>query len=317
MISSYSHHRIKYDIQNHRFVCEYQRSRDMVPYLTQPLVLNCDLTLMCNMKCTHCVARDMKRYVSGDLEVNEGLIEVINDSPFMVVVITGGEPLLPHCQTAMLKLVNGLRYKGIIVDTNGTIPPSEKVLELFIKKNVLVRVSLDSMRIQDEIRLRKSVGPKGSSEETYMQKLALIPRLCASGVKVAIQSVLTTVNSVSIQYIPQKLREWRIDQWYVQRMIPTSNKEITERLTKNLCYEDTFDCLERSARLLGIRCITKRDRRHNCVFLMVGNGQIYTQSEMGGEKIYLGRIGEIGNYYEFVCAPDHSARYYSPAATGS
>jgi hypothetical protein len=67
------------------------------------------------------------------------------------------------------------------------------------------------------------------------------------------------------------------------------------------------------ARRHAITCASKRDRRHNCVFLLVGDGAIYTQADKEGRKLFLGRLGEIKNYFEFVSASEHSCRYYSQA----
>lgn len=51
-----------YDTQEHRFFCVSNLKAKKVPYITKPIVLNCDLTFECNMDCLYCVAKDMKDF---------------------------------------------------------------------------------------------------------------------------------------------------------------------------------------------------------------------------------------------------------------
>jgi MoaA/NifB/PqqE/SkfB family radical SAM enzyme len=283
----------------------------MLPNPAQPVVLNCDLTLQCNMRCVHCVARDMIKYTTSDLKTTSDLIKRINKSPFMVLVITGGEPFLPEYEKSLLRLIRGAKGKALIIDTNGTIFPSKTVLHEIIKKRVLVRVSCDSLRVKDEIALRRSPRGNEASKACYFQKIELIPKLRAAGVKISVQSVLHKVNEMSIRALPEKLNQWKIDTWYIQRLIPTSSIATLEKFSRNFDYDSAFDHLEKISARHGILCMTKRDRRHNCVFLMVGDGQIYTQAEQKGEKIFLGHLGQLAHYFELVSPTDHAARYYS------
>jgi len=89
-----------------------------------------------------------------------------------------------------------------------------------------------------------------------------------------------------------------------------NDTELAGLILKNEHYEERIRSIEQEAPRYGVRCFNKRDRRHNCVFLMVGDGQIYTQSDSGGEKISLGRIGEIKDYFAYVSSSEHSTRYY-------
>ena len=133
-----------------------------MPYAAEPVLLNCYLTLKCNMNCVHCVARDMASFAEQDMDVSERKLARINASPFLVVVVTGGEPFLPESETRLLALLAGLVRQGLVVDTNGTIVPSGEVIKALLHKKVLVRVSLDSPRLQDEASLRACVKrPRG------------------------------------------------------------------------------------------------------------------------------------------------------------
>jgi len=311
---------LRYDTSAHRFLCVVKDTQEL-PFIRQPVVLNVDLTFKCNLSCRHCVARDMQTVMPDDLCISSRLLKSINDSPFMVVVITGGEPLLPEYGESLSSLVEGIRDKGIIVDSNGTNPLSEQLLRLLRSKEVMVRISLDALRAQDETCLRGVFPPSGRptvrskkrSIEAYMTKIATINALRSAGVRVSIQSVLHANNRVSLLKLPEVLKHWGIDQLYVQRLIPTAS------LKNQYCldgekYEETLDAIEAECRRLGVDCISKRDRRHNCVFLLVGNGEVFTQGEKPGEKIRLGRLKDMKRYYfDFVSSSEHSWRYYGNA----
>ncbi len=313
--------KIKYDTKTHIF--RYVSTKNLIyqPYVSNPLVLNCYLTNKCNMSCLHCVAKDLKQYNDSDLVVTSDLIKRINNSKFLVIVITGGEPLLPEYEPALIKLINGIEDKGIIIDTNGTYFPSEEVRKIGKKKTVLFRISLDSVRDADEVQLRimpKDNKKKDMSKDVYWQKLNIIDQFCSYGSKLAIQSVLYKKNISSIKPIINQLQGWGIDLWFIQRLIPTNKVKETGKRGKdepfflpNEEYEKILWQLERDATTRGVKCVFKRDRRHNCVFLLVQNGFIYTSENNGRGRILLGKIGEIKNYFEVVSSSEHSTRYYS------
>jgi len=195
--------RIKYDTASQEFTYTQNKAFTEFPYVRKPVVLNCDLTLDCNMRCRHCVAHDMRRYCSANLEVSPHLIEKINKSPFMTIVITGGEPLLTEFEEPLVRLISGLKRKGIMVDTNGCIKPSDRVLRTFINKRVLLRVSLDSLRMRDEVKLRMKRECRYPWNDrvtrlAYENKCSLIPKLVNFGINVGIQTVLHKRNFVSI-----------------------------------------------------------------------------------------------------------------------
>jgi len=280
----------------------------------RPVVLNCVLTLKCNMQCPYCVARDMRAYAresDGNLSISDSLLARINASPFTAVVITGGEPLLPECESRLLRLVHGLQDKTITVDTNGTIEPSQRIRDSLREYDVLVRVSLDSLRIEDEQHLRRTAGAFSATLEAYKLKLRLIPFLHDNGVRVSVQSVLHGFNRQSIFDLPAQLQQWSLEDWYVQRLIPaTAIRHDPTAFLSNDEYDHLFTDLAALSARYGIRCITKRDRRHNCVFLLIEDGELYTQGEPTQWKVHLGHLGDELDYFAHVSALDHCARYH-------
>jgi len=308
--------RLLYDTQAHRFRCLPDVDTGALPHAAEPVVLNVYLTLKCNMACTHCVSRDMSRYGDRALEVSSELVKNINTSPFLVVVITGGEPLLPEFEKPLLALIRGLRSKAIVLDSNGTIHPSPQLVKALVRRNVLLRISLDSARPQDEICLRRTRGPAAESTEIYLRKLELVSRLAGQGVHIGAQSVLHRNNMKSILGLAEKLHALGVRRWWVQRLVPTvlsagydCRKYIIE--PRDHRHARLASEIRRVAAKAGIYCFWKGDLRDNCVFLLAGDGDIYTQPEKPGRKILVGKLGRIDDFFTYVSRADHCARYYA------
>lgn len=316
--------KLAYNTKNHKFSINPNSQIDSLPYAGSPIVLNVDLTLKCNMNCIHCVAKDMEKQINDDLHITKKSIDWINKSSFMVVVITGGEPLLPEREDALVSLISGIKSKGVIVDTNGTIIPSKKVIDSMLKKNVLLRVSLDSVNPRDESYFRRLSASANTSVKinevdikAYYEKCKNIERFKKRGIKLAVQTVLSTKNEISILDVPELLDEYKIEDWYIQRFIPSYKaQEYDHKLKKykyelkEKIYQEILKKLDVQCRKLGIDCRGKKEKRHNSVFLLVGDGYLYTQSnEKPGEKI---KLGNIDGYFAsgIVSLDEHSVRYY-------
>ena len=301
----------------HSFEFKPKKGMKPAPYVSEPLILNIDLTFSCNMQCPHCVAMDMAEQLGGredaDLRCSEELLEAINESRFMVVVITGGEPLLNEYRERLIWLIEGIRKKGVIIDTNGTIMPSPQLISLLQKKRAMVRISWDIPDPTAECHLRRYTSGMYQNDVDYMlAKESIIEELIRKKVTVSVQSVLHLRNYLnsSMLMFPKKLRALGIKKWYIQRYIPSYKTRGKYSLSYRK-YEKAIKRLTKLAEKENIECITKLDRRHNSVFLLVKDGQLYTQSdEIAGNKVPLGKIGKISNFFEYVSAPDHSARYY-------
>jgi len=306
--------RLIYDTSTHRFSREQVNGIDATPYTQHPVVLNIDLTMKCNMACLHCVTKDFDQ--AQDLVVSKRLIDWINKQDFMVVVITGGEPFLPEYEKNLITILQGMKKKGLIVDTNGTIFPSGSVIDMIAKTNTLIRVSWDSVRSYDEIYFRqvKTNIPQNRdiNNKYYQMKIDTIKRLRSAGVDVAVQSVIHKKNRDSIVRMPVMLTKLSIKQWYIQRFIPSYKATDKKFGVSSEDYDEATTKLIKECKKAGIECITKKDKRHNSVVLLVGDGLLFTQGEKPGQKIPLGTIYSDGDirYFEYISSADHAERYY-------
>ena len=301
-----------YNTSKHRFSRIQTNGKEVTPYVNEPVVLNVYLTMKCNLDCMHCVSKDFEQ--KDDLVISTELVDWINRSPFMVIVITGGEPLLPEYENQLIRLLGETRKKGLIIDTNGTNFPSHSLIEMIFKTSALVRISWDAIRPQDEMYFRhvKPLTTRSYQEnlDWYKKKQDMIQRFRSAGVNIAIQSVIHKKNLDSILDMPKVLHEFSINQWYIQRFIP-SHKATRESLdVSGIEYEQVTEKLVEECRDLSIDCITKKDRRHNCVVQLVGDGFLYTQGEKPRQKLLLGRIDSDIKYFNYISSADHAERYY-------
>ena len=306
---------IRYDTIAHRFLLDVATQSLDSPNPTEPILLNIDLTLRCNMDCHHCVAADMVKEVgsfdAGELVLSDQLFEAIKSSPFLVVVLTGGEPFLPSQAERLEALIKGIKNKGIIVDTNGTDIPSSKMLRVLKKRGTLVRVSWDTPVPAEEVKLRKY--PKGmysTDLEAIRAKENFIDTLVQNDILVAVQTVIHKGNyqSKSLEILPEKLHAMGVNRWVLQRFIPSHRKLVGSSLQAKQALS-AMENLSKRAERVGVECDFKADLRHNSVFLLVGDGDLYTQSNKEpGKKIKIGKIGET-RYFAWVSQTDHADRY--------
>lgn len=265
------------------------------------------------MNCRYCVAKDFAGIVNEDLILSNDLIRWLNNSPFMLLVLTGGEPLMPPYDAVSLRLINSIKRRGIIIDTNGTWLPDRTVLNQLKKHNVMVRVSMDSISPEEEIEQRKvGRGQKLDDHSAYYEKLNNILKFQSAGICTAVQTVIWRSNSSSLYQMIYWLADHGIKRWYLQRLIPSHRfKKPTGRfvLEKSKYYSEATS-IAKKARAVGIECVAKMDLRHNSVFLLTADGELYTQGNAPGQKVRLGRFHDINNYFDYVSAADHACRYY-------
>jgi MoaA/NifB/PqqE/SkfB family radical SAM enzyme len=265
------------------------------------------------MDCDYCVAKDFAGIQDEDLALSSEMIRWINRSPFMLLVLTGGEPLMPPYDAISLRLINSVKDRGIILDTNGTFIPDHKVLSRLKKRRVMVRVSMDSMRVDEEIELRHMA--KGGSlddRSTYRKKLTNVERFLSAGLTTTIQTVVWRNNPDGLYQMIDWLSEHGIKQWYLQRLIPSYKfryPPVRFSLKQHDYYSLVADVAAK-AHSAGIECIPKMDLRHNSVFLLTADGVVYTQGAEPGQKVRLGTIKDKMEYFDYVSAADHACRYY-------
>jgi len=310
---TYSWGFLRYDTRKHAFWHRETEPRLSDPYADKPVVLNVVITRRCNMDCEYCVAKDFTGIEQPDLVLSPDMVQWINRSPFMLLVLTGGEPLMPPYDAVSIRLIESVRKRGVILDTNGTLLPRRDVLSCLKEHRVMLRVSMDSVRPEDEIELRRMVkGRDRGARSAYFTKVANIERFLSAGVYTAVQTVVWRKNPDSLYQMIDWLSAQGIKRWYLQRLIPSYRfKDPPTRFAlKPADYYSLVTELAAKAHLKGIECVPKMDLRHNSVFLLTANGVLYTQGAAPGQKVRLGTIQDDISFFDYVSAADHARRYY-------
>ena len=80
----------------------------------------------CDLQCSFC---DSQYHVEGKQMSSEEIIEEIKQYNSKIIIITGGEPLLQQQEIlSFIKEINPERKYNIVIETNGTIIPSQNLL---------------------------------------------------------------------------------------------------------------------------------------------------------------------------------------------
>lgn len=147
------------------------------------------LTHRCNLGCLHCYAReDGGAPASPELTSAQwqGIIDEIKDAGCLYLLLTGGEPLLRDDFSA---IYSHARRSGFLVTvfTNGTLV-SDRVLDLF--RELPPRLVEISLYGATEATHDRVTGVPGS----FALARRGIEKLAALGIRIALKSVMMTLN---------------------------------------------------------------------------------------------------------------------------
>jgi MoaA/NifB/PqqE/SkfB family radical SAM enzyme len=215
-------------------------------------------------------------------DIRQDIIKFVNDSYFLKLVISGGEPFENNTIGDILPQIDHLK-KAIVIDTNGTheFQPSE--IELIRRKNITLRISLDSVNPNENEKIRTC--PSGPYFERIVANIEL---LIKSGINIALQTVVTKSNIKSLTQLAAMISHWDIKKWYLQPMIPSGRGKFMEHLVPTH-LSIIKECLK-----LGLDegiLLLKEDENHKAVVLLNNYGDLITEDS--NENILLGTICNI------------------------
>ncbi len=163
-----------------------------------PLACTLDITERCNLECVHCFLGGRRNGGNGDLPVERAcrLFEMLSTAGVLVLVVTGGEPLMhPGFRTIWREA----RRKGFLVSlfTNGTLVDGE--LAAFLADHPPRRVEVSAYGYT-EATYESITGTTGS----YARFLDGVECLRATGAKVRLKFPVLREN----QHELDAAREW-------------------------------------------------------------------------------------------------------------
>ena len=243
--------------------------------LNHPLLINWNINGKCQNSCIYCFANDyiFMEDIVYESEINN-IIDSIKKLTPLVVVISGGEPLL---YSKLKFLLNKLvQFCNVVIDTNGLCLDEDFIL--YCKNNkILIRVSLDDYRgyINDNIRLSSIK----NSTDIILKKIYMLLELDANFI---IHTVLSNNNMESIIEFAKTLLFMQIKFWEIQVVIPYNDDK--EKLHKKINEIEEF--FEKSKNKITIKIHNNYDDE-KCIILINPRGEFLTRKTNSLKKEFI------------------------------
>lgn len=167
-----------------------------------PLAGSLALTHHCNARCVHCYAA--KPVFPKELGTDRmiGLIDEIADAGCLFLLLTGGEPLV---RPDFKRLYTRIRERGMLasVFTNGSLV-DEDTMGLF--RELPPRIVDVTLYGYTEDTYRRVTGVSGMRAKVW----TAVERLIASGIRVAVKTVVLSLNCHEFRDIEAQARDWGV-----------------------------------------------------------------------------------------------------------
>ena len=159
--------------------------------LTAPVNLTWEVSLACNLRCTHCLSASGEP-AAGELTTAEALdlVEQLHQARVFQINFGGGEPFM---RPDFEEILSACHSRGIMtcISTNGTLLNAERVARLAASRGlVAIQVSMDGSTPEtcDAIR----------GKGVFTRAIEAIKLLAATSIPTSINTVLTKQNAAQI-----------------------------------------------------------------------------------------------------------------------
>jgi radical SAM protein with 4Fe4S-binding SPASM domain len=196
-----------------------------------PLVLSWNVTLKCNLKCSHCYINAKEKSLPDELSTDAAkmLIHQITEVSRPLLILSGGEPLLREDIFEIIRYGadRGLRMG---MGSNGMLIDDEVTRRLEDARMGTVAISLDSSipERHDEFR-----GVKGCWEHA----INAIKSLKNSRIQVQVNCTVTPQNYDEVDDIMSLAEDLGVENFHLFFLVPTGRGTDIEDITPRM-YED-------------------------------------------------------------------------------
>ena len=205
-----------------------------ISFSPKPLVINWLITGKCTHNCNYCYAADVMW--KNTTEPNENDIKDIIDNILvinpLVVVLTGGEPLLSPYLNIIIESLAG--RVGLIIDTNGYVFSQEQ-LKIFKDKQIVVRISIDSQRPKVNDRYRPVIGDKKKQNLGAKKAIDLLNNCLDKDIASIVHTVTHRYNINDLSGMGEKFVCLGVKVWRILRLSPANDKP---NINKVLGYDE-------------------------------------------------------------------------------
>jgi radical SAM protein with 4Fe4S-binding SPASM domain len=245
-------------------VCIMSRRLDVLNHEPHPRYVVWEITLRCDLACTHCGSRagpSRERFTGkrGELTTAEAL-EVVGQLAAMgtsEVVLIGGEAYL---HDGFLEIIAALKEAGItpVMTTGGRGVTAEMASNMAAAGMARVSVSIDGLReTHDRMRAWRGSFDAASNALDYCK---------AAGIRITANSNFNRLNMGELEPLFEHLRSHGIEAWQIQLTTPLGRAADRTDLTMQ-----PYDLLDFVPRVAAI----KQQAQAHGITLMPGNNLGY------------------------------------------
>ncbi|MDU1892355.1 MAG: radical SAM protein [Dysgonomonas sp.] len=288
-------------------------------YPATPIVINWLMSYRCNFHCQYCYAGDVIDKEFETIAVKDIAKKILDLNP-LSIVISGGEPLMEIDKIKdVLSEIGG--KVGIMLDTNGYLYDA-KLTKLLKKHNIVVRISLDTLLISDNKKVRQMRNKKldDSSLNTIINNIL---KYRQENIPVLIHTVVTPINKNSLDDLYSKLPLLGVNGWRIFSVVNPNDKELQNSFKKIMNYgnrkkvsiKETQEEIQHKMSIFKSKCPSKStfsvqivhsdDKGKNSVILVLPDGRFVTENLLANEKYTI----NSNNVFEDINSWEHYNRY--------
>ena len=203
-----------------------------------PLLVFYEVTLACDLVCTHCRACAQSKAHPDELATEQSLrlIDQLADFPSPpMLVLTGGDPLK---RADIFLLARRAAWRGLDVSITPSATPlvtSEAIQHLHCAGISRMAISIDGADATTHDATR---GVQGS----FDRSVQILADAHIEGISTQVNTTITPQNVGQIDRIAQLLARQNIAMWSVFFLVPTGRARFASRLTADEC-EAAFEVL--------------------------------------------------------------------------
>ncbi|MDR0221883.1 MAG: radical SAM protein [Lachnospiraceae bacterium] len=173
-----------------------------------PIVIGVMAVNQCNLCCKYCISAKGNGYSNTNVfpHKTDTLLNRINNSQIVSVIVSGGEPTLYNELPFFLENMNQQNF-SCFLDTNGVII-SSAMINILTKTDIITRISLDSINEHEHNYNR------GNFKET----LANIQRMLDKDIQIRVNTVINSLNLKSMPSLADWLIQKRIRKWHIYKL---------------------------------------------------------------------------------------------------
>ncbi|WP_298438892.1 mycofactocin radical SAM maturase [Geobacter sp.] len=272
--------------------------------LRSPVNLTWEVSLACNLRCTHCLSASGES-AHGELSTAEALdlVAQLHEARVFQINFGGGEPFM---RPDFEEILAACHSRGIMtcISTNGTLLDAGRVARLAASRLVAIQVSMDGATPEtcDAIR----------GKGVFKRAIEAIRLLAATSIPASINTVLTTQNASEIPAMYELARSLGVslrvsrfrpsgrgaDNWEDLRPTPAQLLEFSDWLAKSgdVRTGDSFFSLTSQERQgLGLNlcgaakltcCVGPTGNMYPCAFLQTDRFKAGSLREQSFQEIW-------------------------------